>query len=213
LEKNKDNSNKLLEISFNMPIKNLQHNKVKIPTSLSEIYDLEQMAKDYPEHHWKIMEILARFIRNNARNPPRGEIKNNPLPIIPTDIQLAITIIATRNGNKDPKNQLLDLSNTDMSRANLQQANLSGANLYQTNLSGANLRGAKLDGAILSAANLSEANLRGANLDGAILCAANLEGANLKGASLHRANLYLAKLHQANLNDAILHGANLRDTD
>jgi Pentapeptide repeats (8 copies) len=187
-----------------MPIKNLHHHhQVKIPTSLAEIYDLEQMAKDYPEHHWKIMEILTRFIRNNARNPPRGEIKSNPLPIIRTEIQLALTIIARRDGNKDPKNQLVDLSNTDMSRANLQQANLSGANLYQTNLSGANLCKAKLDGAILSAANLSRANLMGANLDGAILCAANLEEANLKEASLHGANLYLAKLH----------GANLRDTD
>lgn len=57
-----------------------------------------------------------------------------------------------------------NLSGADLHRANLILADLCGANLHRANLSGANLRGADL-----SEADLSEADLRGANLFGAKL--------------------------------------------
>ncbi|PDF23128.1 pentapeptide repeat-containing protein [Listeria monocytogenes] len=59
-------------------------------------------------------------------------------------------------------------------RANLSDANLSHADLRRADLSGANLRHADL-----RRADLSYANLRGANLSGANLSYANLRGANL----------------------------------
>ena len=65
-----------------------------------------------------------------------------------------------------------NLSDADLSRANLSDANLSDAYL-----SGANLSDANLWGAYLSRANLSDANLSGANLSGANLSRANLSGA------------------------------------
>ena len=52
---------------------------------------------------------------------------------------------------------------------NLSGANLSGANLYRLVLSGANLEGADLTGANLYHADLEGAKLAGANLDGARL--------------------------------------------
>ena len=77
-----------------------------------------------------------------------------------------------------------DLSEADLSEANLRGADLSEANLRRADLRGADLseadlRGADLRGADLSEADLSEANLRGADLRGA-----NLRGADLRGADL-----------------------------
>ncbi|MHC5612170.1 MAG: pentapeptide repeat-containing protein [Nostoc sp.] len=183
-----------------------------IETSLAVINDLEQIAHNHPQYHWIIIDILTTFVRENAPYMPQEEVTSNLRAKVRVDIQAALTVIARRDANKDPENEQLDLSHTDMRGANLNGANLEQTNLYQANLAGANLREANLAGAILSAANLQGANLYLANLEGAILSAANLSGANLSGANLHRASLYLAGLHGAILNNAILDGANFRET-
>ena len=59
-----------------------------------------------------------------------------------------------------------NLSNLELSYANLSGSVLYGANLYNTNLSGANLSGSVLYGANLYNTNLSGANLAGADLIG-----------------------------------------------
>jgi hypothetical protein len=85
------------------------------------------------------------------------------------------------------------------------KANLSEANLSWADLSGANLSEANLRWADLSEANLSGANLRWANLGGA-----NLGGANLSEADLSGANISEANLSEADLSEANLSGANIR---
>ncbi|MEA5603070.1 pentapeptide repeat-containing protein [Nostoc sp. UHCC 0252] len=182
-----------------------------IETSLPVIKDLEQIAKNHAHYHWIIMDILTSFIRKNTLYICQEKVTSKLSAKVRADIQAALTVIATRDVNKDPENEQLDLSHIDMRGVNLNGANLQKINLYQANLAGANLIEANLAGAILSAANLEGANLYLANLEGAILSAANLKGANLKGANLHCANLYLAELQGTILNDAILDGANLRE--
>ena len=71
-----------------------------------------------------------------------------------------------------------DLSDVDLSGANLSGAALSYANLRGARLYKVDLRGAKLDGADLSGAYLVSANLSGAKLDHAKLYAAEIGGAN-----------------------------------
>jgi hypothetical protein len=78
--------------------------------------------------------------------------------------------------------------------ANLSDADLSGANLSAVDLRRADLiladfHGANLSGANLSEADLSMADLRGANLSGANLSRANLSEADLSGADLARARV------------------------
>jgi len=97
---------------------------------------------------------------------------------------------------------------------NLTQVDLSGADLSDMQLNGidlsrADLRGANLERTNLSRARLSEANLVRANLSGAILHDTNLSGADLGGACLLNANLRGADLIQANLSVADLSGADL----
>ena len=182
-----------------------------IETSLAVINDLEQIAQNHPQYHWIIMDILTTFVRENAPYMPQEKVTSNLSTKVRVDIQAALTVIARRDINKDPENEQLDLSHTDMRGANLNKANLKQTNLYQANLAEANLTEANLAGAILSAANLEGTNLYLANLEGAILSAASLKGANLFGANLQCASLYLAGLHGAVLNDAIFDGANLRE--
>lgn len=82
----------------------------------------------------------------------------------------------------------------DLSEANLSGANLGGSSLFQANLRGANLSSADLRGT-----SLSEANLSGANLSRADLTRANLSKANLSGVNLNGADLWLADVSGANL--------------
>ncbi len=71
---------------------------------------------------------------------------------------------------------------------------LTGANLSQENLTGADLANAQLAGADLVKANVSNADLAGAQLSGA-----NLSGANLTNATLAGADINSAQLSGANL--------------
>ena len=97
--------------------------------------------------------------------------------------------------------------------ANLTNADLSSANLAGTYLSGVNLTDANLSGTNLACADLSGANLTDANLSGAKLSRADLSGANLACAYLSRANLSDANLSDANLSNAYLAIAYLADAD
>lgn len=106
-----------------------------------------------------------------------------------------------------------DLSEADLTGANLFRVNLSMANLTKTNLDGANLSGANLTKADLSWANLHRANLGGASLSEALLYYTCLVKADLYGAYLDRANLFAADLRGADLSKADLRNANLVGTN
>lgn len=166
-------------------------------SALVGIQALEAIAKDSPRYHWKIMELLATFVRNAPR---RKEEEG-----IPDDIQAALSVIGQRDTEKDPENQKLDLSNADIAGAKLGQAKLQGAFLK-----GANLQGAYLFQADLQRANLIEANLQEAFLKKANLQEASLHQAKLRKADCQFANLQEAFLVEANLQEAVLYGANLQ---
>ena len=115
---------------------------------------------------------------------------------------------------RDNPEQILHLSEVDLSRANLRladlsQANLSKANLHETILTGAGLLEANLSGANLSKSNLSMAMLTDADLSDANLSEAFLSGAFLARANLSKANLSKARASWANLTDVNLSGADL----
>ena len=98
-------------------------------------------------------------------------------------------------------------------RANLTDANLTCANLTRANLTDANLTCANLTRADLTRADLTDANLTRADLTDADLTDANLTCANLTRADLTDANLTRADLTDADLTDANLTCANLTRAD
>ena len=128
-------------------------------------------------------------------------------------IELLKTDVKKWNKKKDGA-FIIDLSNTNLSGADLSDANLKYANLGNTNLrcadlSDADLRGADLGNTNLRHADLRRADLRSAALGGAALGGADLRGADLRGANLSDADLGRSDLSGANLSDADLSGADL----
>ena len=97
-----------------------------------------------------------------------------------------------------------DFSSHDLSFVNFGPSELPDPGTYFTNLTDADLSGANLHYARFDYANLSDADLSGAYLDGANLSNANLSGANLSGADLNGAIFYDVDFTGANLTGASL---------
>jgi hypothetical protein len=176
--------------------------KKQLEIRFGGIYALERIAKDSPDDHWPIMEILTAYVRENApcelwielesedsrtpeEIPQRYKIPQFPHP--DKDIQAIMTVIGRSKREQDKGR--LDLISVDLRRAGLQGAHLEMAQFGEANLERANLEEAHLERANLGGAHLEGANLEGAYLEPAYLGGAHLEGANLAGAHLEGANL------------------------
>lgn len=112
-----------------------------------------------------------------------------------------------------PGGERADLSNMDLSYANLNRANLRDANLSNTDLHCANLNHADLSYADLHNSNLRRANLLGANLGFSDLCNTCLQDATLFDANMEYAILRYATFDKADLRRANLYGASLKYSD
>jgi len=98
-------------------------------------------------------------------------------------------------------------------RPDLSEANLSGADLTGVKLGQGDLRGAMLNGVTLRAADLYQADLRGAELVGADLRGSDLEQADLTGVDLTETDLTRAGLKRVVLTRARLERTVLVDCD
>jgi uncharacterized protein YjbI with pentapeptide repeats len=199
-----------------------------ISVRVGGLYALERIAKDSPKDHSTIMEILAAFIREKSKEQKEQFNKAkfiNPKPeniaaitTSPTDVKAAIIIIGRRNVENDKEDFVFNLSNSNLSDANLKGAILIGADLSFVNFSNANLVGANLEGANLFKANLASVNFSGANLSfvsfiGASPSDGNFSGANLSFARLDSANLKSSKFSFTNLSNASLFEVDLSGAD
>jgi hypothetical protein len=131
---------------------------------LGGIYALERIAKDSPPDGATIAEVLAAFIRGRAPWPPtRSDQPSEDKPIQEIrflryrapDVQAAITVVGRQPSMTG--SEPLNLSDTDLRRADLSDADLQGARLLGARLQGANLRAAQLHGV-----NPDHAQLQGA---------------------------------------------------
>jgi hypothetical protein len=193
----------------------VEEGKPNIEVRLGAIYALERIAQDSPRDHWTIIEVLSAYVRRNAPAPELDKAGNRVNPPTPprTDIQAVLTVIGRRRRNRkrEQPGRLVDLSQSDLSGANLtMEAHLEGALLMDAHLEGAHLWGAHLEHAALLGAHLEGAKLQRAHLEGAALHLAYLERADLTGAHLEGAHLPLAHLEGALLVDAHLEGVDLR---
>lgn len=122
---------------------------------------------------------------------------------------------AWRENNRDI---IVDLSNADIRRVNLDEKDLSEVNLSNVNLIGAYLVCADLRNAILKETNLVKtdlfhANLTQANLNGAILVGADLGNTTLNETSLRGAIFSNSNLGDASLNNATIGFSYIADVD
>ena len=106
------------------------------------------------------------------------------------------------SGSNLPKANLPGVTweNTNCSGGNLQNANLGAGKFTKTNFTRACLRGANLSRSVMDYANLQDADLRGADLSEAQLSKANLQGTNLCGANLRGVKMSESQLSMAKTN-------------
>ena len=171
---------------FTRAIEQLGHEEMAI--RLGGIYALERIAKDSEKDHGPIMEVLTAYVREKANKLRPDALRVDERP--PTDIQATLTVIGRRETTgKNRGNDPLDLSGTQLVRADLTDANLSGAILVEADLSRA----------YLERTNLAGAKLLGANLSGAIL----VEAKNLTAKQVRSAKNWREAHLPEDLNDLL----------
>jgi hypothetical protein len=180
----------------------------KMDVRIGGIYALERVARDSSPDRPTVMEVLAAFVREHSHEPwqptrPAATRRSPELGLRP-DIQAALTVIGRREIDQD---QLpVDLSDADLSRAQLPQADLARCSLNYSDLTGANLFRANLRqtefvGANLTRANFRESDLSSANFTFAVMNEALLAGADLRLAIFSGAKLAGLPLHDVDLTD------------
>ena len=131
---------------------------------LGGIYALERIAKDSAPDGATIAEVLTAFIRGRTPWPPRRPdqpSEDTPIKEIPflryraPDVQAALSALGRQPSMT--ATQPLNLSDTDLRRADLSNADLQGARLLGARLQGTNVRAAQLQ-----RVNLCHAQLQGA---------------------------------------------------
>ncbi|UUU23008.1 pentapeptide repeat-containing protein [Streptomyces sp. DSM 40750] len=200
------------------------------------LHALWRIAEHSARDREAILSILAAYLRTHLPWPPTepgtpaAEAPINdvvPLEIRAADAQVALTGLGVLLLH--PREQSwLNLSVTDLRRADcdglwltsvnldrscMEAAGLYHANLTQASLVSANLRHADLKTAILRRARLALADLRGARLVETDLCEADFTECDLREANLRKADASGAVLHRADLRLADLRGTDLTTAD
>jgi uncharacterized protein YjbI with pentapeptide repeats len=153
-----------------------------------------------PEHE-RFHEQVVSLVSANLKFP-RGDV---------TDRILGSTYAQALQDHGGDLRALCGPGGPDLFMATLQRANLSGLDLSGTDMFKANLHGSDLSEAKLVNANARYADLSSATFKGADLEAAQIKWANLKDASLGEARLVSTKLQKAKAQNARFNGAKLQD--
>lgn len=202
----------------------------KTDVRIGGLYALWRIADHSARDREAVISIKAAFLRTHLPWPPRGqdspaaEAAINSLPPLETrapDAQVALTALGVLCRERRP--DWLNVSYTDLRRAdcdglwlhhiNFDGACLEAASIYQVNLTGAsliaaNMRHVELGTSILHRSRCIEADLRGARM-----VRADLGDADFSGADLREANLRKARGHGTRFTGADLRLADLRGTD
>lgn len=143
---------------------------------IGAIFALERIAQDSDRDHVQIMEILCAYIRENspaadAADPPDGLRPGQLImwigeqPRLRHDIQTALMVLGRRSDHQrriedqtqDRRGKAFRL---DLSGSNLQRADFSGLNFDRALFRRCRLEGCYANGAFFRSANFRKANLR-----------------------------------------------------
>lgn len=164
----------------------------ELDSRLGGIYALERVARDSPQDHAAVFQVLTAYLRRHGRWLKDAE-SGDP----DADIQGAAKVVGRRQAKHDRGDRF------NLAEVNFELVDLIEANLRNVNLAGSNLRGAFLDGSDLRGANFTNADIRGARFT-----RSDLRGAQFMGAKAHGAFFDHADLRQALFEETEIEGAN-----
>ncbi len=178
----------------------------KLDVRVGGVYALEQIARDAPDLHPPIIEILTAFVREHARRRPGGRWTKTGHPT--SDIEAIFGVLKRRETSLDRGD--IDLGHTDLSGLDLSGISLVGANLTGTCLSMVSLEHANLSRASVFFADLGAADLNSANFQNARLRQVQMNGAtSMVGTDFSHATLVEIYLDGATLDEANVTGADI----
>lgn len=207
----------------------------KLDVRIGGIYALWRIADHSDRDREAVVSIMAAYLRTHLPWPPQesavpaADVSINAVPPLETraaDAQTALTCLGVLYQERRP--EWLNVSLTDLRRAdcdglwlhgvNFDGACLEAASVYQVNLSkasliAANLRHAELGTSLLHQVRCLQADLRGARLVKADLRSADFSRADLREANLRKARAQGAVFAGADLRLTDLRGCDLTDTD
>lgn len=211
----------------------------QITIRMGGIFALERIARDSPEDHWSVMEVLTAFIREKSPANPREEEETFGIVELTDAASIFINAVmnmrykgtkpsgdtaTTSSGEARKEEELPELpkdiqaaltvignrGNLDLEEKNEDYIDLCNSDLRNSYLYSAKLQGAFLTGTLLQGADLTGARLQGADLTGAQLQGANMRMAQLQGADMSMAQLQGAYLFKTKLQGALLTDAHLQ---
>lgn len=210
---------------------------IKVPNlelRMGGILALDRMAQDSPKDYWRVISVLASYVRNNSKaNRDRlsdtlvGGLQNSSYPerqnfllrekLPSADIQLAIDVIGKRPKwglRQERKNKFrVDLSNCNLRGIKFSRNYDDYYGPSRTNFSWCDFSGSELDASELSAVDLSNCILNGARLVGAYLTHAHLKNVEVSDADLRMANFTGANLFRANFSECDARDAVFSESD
>lgn len=207
-------------------------NVPNVELRVGAIHSLGRIASGSPQDHWRVMEVLATYIRINAQSGASGMDRRTRY-----DVQAALDVVGRRlrEGIKaEQKSKLrLDLSGTDLSgfefsrwyndevgatetrfaNIDFSDCNLSDADFTDAYLSNCKFNGARMQNTRFFSAELSDAEFDKCNLQNAVFSGANLRRSmfnecDMKGCGLSEADCRGSVFQHCNLSAADLNGAN-----
>lgn len=188
----------------------------KLEARIGGIYLLERIAKDFPDDHPTVMEVLTAYIREKSPvidSECPTDVEKSATKRLPEDIQAALTVIGRRETRSD-QGLRLNLNDVNLSRAIFSEgANFERATFNRSNLNRVVLRKANLSEAYFVQATLIKANLGGSKLNHAVVSNVDLSGATISGAEFKKAIVLKAKFEGAYVGEADFQDAsNIVDT-
>ncbi|CAO5185858.1 hypothetical protein FAIPA1_50141 [Frankia sp. AiPs1] len=207
----------------------------KLDVRIGGIHTLWRIGDHSTRDREAIISIMAAYVRTHLPWPPpagalpAADTHINAVPPLETraaDTQIALTAMGVLCQERQP--EWLNLSSTDLRRADCDGLWLQGiifdrscmeaASVFQVNLTRASLAGVNLRHAALGTSILRQTRCVGADLRGARLVETDLSHADFSDADLREANLRKARVSstcflRADLRLADLRGIDLSDAD
>lgn len=168
--------------------------KPLVEARIGALLALEHLADDSFDYRPRVLELVARYIRQNIPwDPPASDEREQYDPdsdltfVAPRgDIAVAVQVLSRSHRFLDRK---IDLSEVNLAGYRLQGLRLGHLSLRSSNLCGAQLKDADLRNADCTDVWLCKANLTNVRFDGAQLLRARLRGSNIAGAVWKQANV------------------------
>jgi uncharacterized protein YjbI with pentapeptide repeats len=177
---------------------------------LGGIYALERIARDSPEDHQTVIDVLCAFVRNYSPPSTDADVGQDDEVQTAVEIQTAMQVIGRRNISHDQGP--LDLRNAKLRGLELFDADLSGCYMPSADLSHCSLHRVGLQNAKLMYIEVNNSHLVDVDMSRCLLTRSSFRESYMERVNLAEADLSdYSNLSESTMRWVRLEGSNLED--